>query len=467
MADWLLIERASVIDGSGSPPWGPASVLIHGDTIERIGEVSTADVPRGETLEIIDGTGKTLMPGLIDAHCHTTFGETYQQEEQDLYTSVETRTLRAAWNVKKVLQAGVTGISDPGGSFFISVGLREGVLSNIVEGPRMFSAGRFISTSNGIADWYPTSVGVPDSGIGTVCNDPHAMVAEVRRQVKNGVDLIKIGDSPMGDYQAFMDSEIATIADVAHMLNTRVTIHARGSANVDAAVKAGVDWIMHGNSMTDETIERLADSKIPLVPTLTLLGNLRDWGQLAGVPQAKIDAYDRILDKTAVTLHKAREAGVTFITGTDSGFAVTPYGEWHARELELLMEIAGLSALEAIKAGTSNAAVVLGLTGRVGEVREGLLADLLLVDGNPVADVRILQDPARITAVISRGERVDLTHRDSRPYNRAQIISAGRITRALVKGEPARASGKPAGWSAEQSADLASDIARRKAAART
>jgi imidazolonepropionase-like amidohydrolase len=466
MPDWLLIKHTSVLDGSGQPPSGPASVLVHGDIIRRIGEVSEADIPRGESLEVIDGTGKTLMPGLIDAHCHTTFGETYQQEEQDLYTSVETRTLRAAWNLKKVLQAGVTGISDPGGSYFISVGLREGVRTNIVDGPRMFSAGRFISTSNGIADWYPTSVGVPDSGIGMVCNDPHAMVAEVRRQVKNGVDLIKIGDSPMGDYQAFMDSEIALIADVAHMLNKRVTIHARGSANVDGAVKAGVDWIMHGNSMTDETIERLAESKIPLVPTLTLLGNLRDWGHLAGVPQAKVDAYDRLLDKTAVSLHKAHEAGVTLIAGTDSGFAVTPYGEWHARELELLMELAGLSALEAIKAATSSAAVVLGLQGQVGEVREGYLADLLLVNGNPAEDVRILQDPTRISEVISRGQRVDLTYRDSRPYNRAQVISAGRLTRALVKGEPGGESGQPAGWSAEQAADLASDIARRKAAAR-
>jgi len=466
MSDWLLVEHATVLDGSGQAPSGPASVLIHGDTIARIGSgVSVADIPRGQTVDTIDAVGKTLMPGLIDAHCHTTFGETLQQEEQDLYTSVETRTLRAAWNVTKVLQAGVTGISDPGGSFFISVGLREGIRSGIVDGPRMFSAGRFISTSNGIADWYPTSVGVPDSGIGVVCNDPHAMVAEVRRQVKNGVDLIKIGDSPMGDYQAFMDSEIAIIADVAHALNKRVTIHARGSANVDAAVKAGVDWIMHGNSMTEETIERLAASKIPLVPTLTLLGNLRDWGRLAGVPQAKIDAYNRILDSTAVTMHKAHKAGVTFITGTDSGFAVTPYGEWHAREIELLMEIAGLSAMEAIQAATSNAAVVLGLAGKVGVVKEGFLADLILVDGDPLGDVRILQDRARISAVISRGQRVDLSYRQSRPYNRAQVISAGRITRAMVWEQPS-ADEPVTGWGTEQAADLERDIARRKAAAR-
>jgi hypothetical protein len=111
--------------------------------------------------------------------------------------------------------------------------------------------------------------------------------------------------------------------------------------------------------------------------------------------------------------------------------------------------------------------VVLGLQGQVGEVKEGFLADLLLVDGNPAADVRILQDPDRISQVISRGRCVDLTYRDSRPYNRAQVISAGRITRDLVNSEPSNDPDQPAGWEAEQSADIASDIASRRAAARS
>ena len=468
-SSWLLVSNATVLDGTGSPPVAGQSVLIEGDTITAVGvDVSADQVPRGDTVERLDAAGKTLMPGLIDAHCHTTFGETFQQEEQDLYTSVETRTLRSAWNVKKILRAGVTGISDPGGSYFISVGVREGVRSGIVEGPHIFAAGRFISTSNGIADWYPDAVGVPDSGIGMVCNSRDAMVAEVRRQIKNGVDLIKIGDSPMGNYQAFMDDEIAVIAEVAHLLNKKVTIHARGSANVDAAVKAGVDWIMHGNAMNDDTIERLAESGIPLVPTLTLLANLRDWGLVAGVPQAKVDAYNRILDYTAVSLHKAHDAGVRFITGTDSGFAVTPYGEWHAREMELLMDIAGLSAMEAIQAATSNAAVVLGLAGKVGVVKPGKLADLIIVDGSPLDDIRILQDRSRIHTVISRGDLVDLEERESRPYNRAQVISGGRITREAVYGdrEPGAEAAGDIPWSGDTAHDLSHDLTSEKLSAR-
>jgi len=150
--------------------------------------------------------------------------------------------------------------------------------------------------------------------------------------VKNGVDLIKLADSPYGEYQAFSGEELKAIADLAHRLNRKVTIHARGSAEVSAAVAAGLDWIMHGNVMTDQTIAELAESRIPLVPTLLLLANIGDYGHLAGAPQQASDNCRRMLDKTADSLHRAHAAGVTMVVGTDTGFATTPYGEWHARE---------------------------------------------------------------------------------------------------------------------------------------
>ena len=116
------------------------------------------------------------MPGLIDAHCHMTYGEAYSEEEIDLYTSVELRTLKAAFNAQKVLRAGVTGISQPGGSYYIGVGLREAIDDGIVQGPRMTSAGRYITTSNGLTDWYPDSVGVPEGSIGVLANTVAEMI---------------------------------------------------------------------------------------------------------------------------------------------------------------------------------------------------------------------------------------------------------------------------------------------------
>lgn len=432
MSSWISIHGGNVIDGTGAPALPGGTVLVKDDQIEAVGtDVGEDLIPRGDEVVRIDATGKTVMPGLIDAHCHTSFGEARLQEEQDLYTSHELRTLRSAWNVTKVLRAGVTGISDPGGSYFIGVGIREGIAEGLIQGPRMTTAGRFLSTFNGISDWYPTSVGCPESSIGKVVNTADEMVTEVRHQVKNGVDLIKIGDSPLGDYEAFSGDEIKAMSDAAHRLNKRITMHARGSNNVDSAVAAELDWIMHGNSMSDDTIERLADSMIPLAPALLLLGNLGEYGAAAGVPATMRSAYSRLLDKTAGCLNSAREAGVTIITGTDTGFAATPYGDWHARELELLMRYAGMSALEAIKAATHDCAVVLGEDNDVGSLVAGKGADIIVVDGDPLADIRVLQNKERIETVILRGKVQafdDEVLSQRRPYDRAQTICPSEIT---------------------------------------
>jgi imidazolonepropionase-like amidohydrolase len=436
VANRVLIENATVIDGTGAEPIPGSSVLIEGNTIAAVGR-GVEPSGNGDAVDRIDARGRTVMPGMIDCHCHISFGEARTQEEQDLYTSVESRTLRSAWNMKKVLRAGVTGFSAPGGSYYIGVALRNAQAEGLLKGPRMTTAGRFITTSNGIADFYPTSVGVPEGSIGVVANTIDEMRAEVRKQVKNGVDLIKIGDSSTGEYTAFLREEIVAMTKMAHQLGKKVTIHARGSEAVDFAVAAGVDWIMHGDRMTDDVIERLAESGIPLCPTLTLIANLLDWGPLVGVTERKRDAYKRLLEEYAgPALTKAHAAGVPFMTGTDSGFAVTPYGEWHARELELLMKYAGHSALEAIRAATSNCAVALNLPGRVGVVRPGALADLLIVDGDPVADIRVLQDRTRLTVIadgaVQSFEDDEVERRWS--YDRNQIIAANEITQALVYG---------------------------------
>ena len=436
MGSWIVISGGKVIDGTGSPAVEDCTVLVNGDRIEAVGtEVGEDLIPRGEDVIRIDATGRTVMPGLIDAHCHTSFGEARMQEEQDLYTSHELRTLRSAWNVTKVLRAGVTGISDPGGSYFIGVGIREGIAEGLVQGPRMTTAGRFLSTSNGIADWYPSSVGVPDSSIGKLVNTVDEMVTEVRHQVKNGVDLIKIGDSIFGDFEAFSPDEIKAMSDTAHRLNKKITMHARGSNNVDSAVAAELDWIMHGNTLRDDTIERLADSGIPLAPALLLLGNLGEYGGAAGVPASMRSAYSRLLDDTADSLNKARQAGVTIISGTDTGFAATPYGEWHARELELLMRYGGMNALEAIKAATHDNAIVLGDEHDVGSLVAGKGADIIVVDGDPLADIRVLQDKRRIRTVILRGEVQEFDDEvlaQRRPYERGQHVSPSEITYDLV-----------------------------------
>lgn len=480
-SSWLLIENGTVVDGTGAPAVAGTSVLVEGDRIVHVGPEAKADVvPRGEPLTRIDATGKHVLPGLIDAHCHMTYGESRSEEEIDLYTSPELRTLKAAFHAQKVLRAGVTGISQPGGSYFIGVGLREAIADGIVQGPRMTSAGRYLSTSNSLTDWYPDSVGVPEGSIGILANTVDGMKDEVRRQVKAGVDLIKMADSPYGNYQAFTDDEMKIVADLAHQLGTKVTIHARGSSEVDAAVRAGIDWIMHGNVMSDETISRLAESGTPLVPTLLLLANIVDFGAKVGAPAPMRDGMARMLDQTGDSLHRAHQAGVKMVMGTDTGFSVAPYGEWHARELQLLMDYAGLSALEAIQAGTQHGALMLGLDGQVGVIAPGMLADVIVVDGDPVADITVLQDKRRITTVIKGGvvQVFDETALERRwPHERGQTYSVTDLTYGLVYGNdsdghdshggpPVTGNGDLPELDASDARDLVADLQHRETSAR-
>jgi imidazolonepropionase-like amidohydrolase len=479
-SSWLLITNATVVDGAGNAPLSGTSVLVKDELIHDVGpHVGRDQVPRGEQVTEIDGTGKTLMPGLIDAHCHMTYGESRSEEEIDLYTSHELRTLKAAFHAQKVLRSGVTGISQPGGSYYIGVGLREAIKDGIVQGPRMTSAGRYITTSNGLTDWFPDSVGVPEGSIGVLHNNVAGMIDEVRHQVKNGVDLIKLADSPYGQYQSFTDDEMKTVADLAHQLGKKITIHARGSAEVDAAVRAGIDWIMHGNVMDDETIGRLAGSGTPLVPTLLLLSNAGDHGHLVGVPDPLREGMKRMLDRTGDAMTRAHAAGVKFVLGTDSGFSLTPYGEWHARELELLMDYAGLTSLEAIQAGTSNGALMLGLEGRVGVVAPGMIADLIIVDGDPVRDIRVLQRRECIETVIQGGAVVVFDEEKvarSWPHERGIGYSVGDLTFAVVHGgvdpadpvHAAAADGRSVHdiESSDEASDLVSALSRRETAAR-
>ncbi len=430
----ILIENCDVIDGMGNPPMRGMDVLVEGNRVARV-EPAGGEWREGVSPDAtrIDAGGKTVMPGLIDAHCHMTYGESLTQEEQDIFTSVEARTLRSAWNVQKVLFAGVTGISQPGGSYFIGVAVRDGINAGRVTGPRMTSAGRYITTSNGLVDWYPDDAGVVEGGIGIRCNTLDEMIAEVRTQVKNGVDFIKLADSPYGEYQSFRDVELQTIADLAHQLNRRCTIHARGDAEMRASVRAGFDWVMHGNIMQRETVELLAETQTLLIPTLLLLHNWAEYGHLIGSPAPIAEGCKRMLDRTYESLHLAHEVGVVFGLGTDTGFAMTPYGEWHATELELLMRYAGLSAIEAIAAGTYNNGRTLNLEGEVGGVAAGMLADLLVVDGDPSEDITILQDRTKIEHIILDGKRVAVDPKvESWGVERSLTYAAQNLTQELL-----------------------------------
>ncbi len=469
MNTWLLIEGGSIIDGQASPVQPGATVLIRDNRIVKIGDVDSArEIPRGEHVERIDARGKTVMPGLIDAHCHMTYGLARTEEEIGIYTPPELRTLIAAANIEKVLHAGVTSMSQPGGSYYIGVGLREGIAQGLVHGPRLTSAGRYLTTSNGLTDWFPDATGNPESSTGKLTNTLDEMISEIRHQVKNGVDLIKLADSPYGEFQAFTSDELKVCANLAHQLGKRITIHARGSAEVAAAVEAGFDHIMHGNRMTDETIDKLAASQIPLVPTLLFLHHIVEFASITRVRPKIVEATKRMNEDTAETLHRAHAAGVRFAMGTDTGFAIVPYGEFHARELELLVEYTGMSPLEAIAAGTRNGAPMVNLDNEAGVVAEGKLADLIVVDGDPSKNLRLLYTPGKITHVILDGVVQEFPSDIRTRYLRNQYLPHDYGWEVISYERAFEDGDRPVtqlDWSDEQRQDLVHDLSRRERAA--
>ncbi|WP_433528468.1 amidohydrolase family protein [Micromonospora sp. CA-263727] len=463
---WLLIENGTVIDGDANPPREDCAVLVRDARIVKIGSVTReTDIPRGADLTVLDARGKTVMPGLIDIHCHMTYGLARTEEEISVYTPPELRTLIAAANIEKVLAAGVTSISQPGGSYFIGVGLREGIRRGLVHGPRMTTAGRYLTTSNGLTDWFPDATGVPESSIGRLTNTPAEMVAEIRRQKKAGVDLIKLADSPYGDFQAFTNDELKMAADLAHQLGLKITIHARGSDEMNAAVAAGFDHIMHGNYMSDETIANLAASRIPLAPTQLFMHHIVEFAKVSRNRRSIVDATARMNEATMETLHRAYQAGVKFAMGTDSGFATVPYGEWHARELEILMRYTGMSALEAIQAGTKHGANAMGLPDDLGVLAVGKLADIIVVDGDPLKDIRALYQPGKMSHVILNGVvqtfpediRTRFLRNDYLPHEYGwELLTYDRVF------EGGEAPKTQLDWSGEQRLDLINDLRKQE-----
>ena len=195
----------------------------------------------------------------------------------------------------------------------------------------------------------------------------------------------------------------------AHRLGKKVVVHARGAEGVLYSARAKADIILHAAWMDDEGLDAVLENGCNLCPTLSLVVNDIDFtrpgdGCYPGFPEA----HQRELDAARESLPKARKAGVKFMLGTDSGFAVTPYGEWHARELEHYVKYLGFSPAEAIKCATVNNGDFVRENGQVGALETGKLADILVIEGDPLADISVLQDRTRIREIIQGGETVKL-----------------------------------------------------------
>ncbi len=410
MSSQILITGGSLIDGTGADARAATDVLVEPDRIVAVGKAAAglADADAA----VIDASGKTVMPGLIDSHVHCTFDDVASNDELFFHRDPTLAAFATAKNLQKMLLAGVTSIMDPDTLFEMGPSIRDAVNAGLIAGPRISTGVQALVTSVG----GTAGKLIPDEGIvgyARVVNTRDEMITWTRRHIKTGADWIKIhatGSIPTspGELPVWSEDEMRTVCNTAHELGVPVAAHCRNTESIVWAARAGVDLILHASFMDDAGLEAVLANGSAICPTFTFLANLADFGERVGASPGMESVFRGEIEATGKMMRKAYDAGVPMLCGSESGFALTPYGHWHGREMEVFVDALGLTPLEAISCATKNNALAMRAEGDLGTVEEGRFADLLVIDGDPLADIRILNDRSRMHAVISRGVQIDL-----------------------------------------------------------
>ena len=412
----LVIVNGTLIDGFGGPTVPNPGVVIAGNTIEAVGAETTPRALEGHT--VIDATGQYITPGLIDGHVHLSSHQAALRGMK--YTSsAEFSTLWTAHVLPQILRAGFTSISVPGGKWFVDATVRDAVNAGLLLGPRIFCAARVLTPYGGIFDTVPPwEEEAPDDSVAVLCNSVDDYVREVRRQAKRKVNFIKVADDYWGDVQGISLAELSAVADEAHRHGLKVAIHSRGSGSTRSAALADVDWIFHADLATTDDLQVVAERQVPIMPCFTQVYLLIEQGGPARLKEQ--------LEINLEAIRTARELGIEILVGTDSGNAAAfRYGKYHGWEAGILVNEIGLTAMEALVANTRLNAKVVGLDGKVGALAEGMLADVVVWDADPLADIAVLSRPQHVKTVIKDGQVIDLSQEAFLPLD-------GEPERAIV-----------------------------------
>ena len=406
-----IIHAGRLLAEPGRPPRGPSTITVTG---KRITAVADGLQPPPPGARLIDLSRAFVLPGLIDCHVHlTSDAGGVAGLVESVSASPGTHALRAQWNGMKTLRAGFTTVRNLGDRTGATLALRDAVAAGWVMGPRIIDAGRSIGVTSGHTDF---TLGITDALVPAIerdnqCNGPERCREAVRNQVRRDVDVIKIAttggvNSRIGagiGQQMFAD-EARAIVETARLHGKKVAAHAHGTGGINVALAAGVDSIEHGTVPDDETLRLFRQTRAFYVPTLSTVNGYRE--RLAANPNAyEPEVLEKIRWRIAVTgraLERAVPAGVRIAFGTDAG--VSKHGR-NADEFELMVQH-GMTSAAAIVAATTNAAELLGVADETGAIRPGLSADIIAVEGDPLADVTVLK---RMAFVMAQGRVVPLS----------------------------------------------------------
>jgi imidazolonepropionase-like amidohydrolase len=399
-----VLTGVTLIDGTGRAPIADAAVVIEGDRIVAAGPRQATPLPAGAV--VMNLGGRTVLPGLIDAHDHLASHGYGLATRWGLDEPASTAHLRTARVLAETLAMGYTTVRDAGG---LDAGFKVAIEQGLIPGPRLVLALQIISPTGGIGDRTSPSGHDCCGGFdpllpASVANGPDQVRDVVRTMARAGADVIKTattggassrpGHGPRDS--AFSRDEMLALVEESHALGRRVMCHALGGPGLRTAVLAGVDSIEHGSYLDEEPdlMLRMAEGGIFLVPTLTVYVYHRE-SAAAHVRARALALYDHHV----ATVQRALELGVPVAAGTDAGGHGHPK---NALELGYLVD-AGLTPMQAVRAGTQWAAQCLGLDRDLGTLEPGRLADLIAVDGSPLDDIKMLLDPQRIELVLKGG----------------------------------------------------------------
>jgi imidazolonepropionase-like amidohydrolase len=395
----ILFTNVRIIDSTGADPFD-GEVLVVDDRIAEV-RPGTGDLPR-EGAQVVDGRGATLMSGLCDAHTH------FSWNNGDLDAlgpmPVEEHVLHSMRSARTYIDYGYTMcVGAASAKDRLDVVMRNAIDAGDIPGPRYLANGREIATTGG--DLV--------ASITQYADGPEEMRKVVRRTIALGVDTIKLsmsGEEITGTQRAednyFTDEEVAMAVKEAHNRGIRVAVHARSGESVKIAVRNGVDIVYHASYVDEEGLDMLEAEKdrIFVAPGINWLYATLNEAEPFGYPRevAVAHGYEKELGAAIAGLKEMKRRGIRLLPGGDYGFAWTPHGTY-ARDLEHFVNLLGFTPMEAILSATAVGGEIMLRPDELGKVAGGYKADLILVDGDPLEDITVLQDITRIVGVMKDG----------------------------------------------------------------
>ena len=383
-----LIRNVNLIDGLGGEPQRDWAVVVEGERISWLGP--SAHAPAfGEGL-VVDAAGQTLLPGLINCHVHLCNDGAADLFNQVITDSVPIATVRGVLNAKLALRVGITTVRDCGAASQIAIEIAKAVDQGLIDGPRVRAAGRVVTMTGGHGHF-----------IGREADGPDEVRKAVRAEIKGGAHFIKImatggvltpGVDPT--QTTFQIEELQAAVEEAHKAGRPAASHAIGNRGIKNALMAGIDSVEHGFYLDSEAINLALKNESFLVPTLIAVDQIVNNGSKRGIPEWVVKKAEAESGHHRESFVMAVKSGVRIAAGTDAGTPFNPHGDL-SLELAKMVEF-GLPAMLALVAATSNAARLLRMEDQIGSIEQGKQADLLLVAGDPLADIAAMRRPTLV-----------------------------------------------------------------------